>query len=671
MKKKLVPIFLLLTTASFACNFVTSLVPSTGSNSETPLPASAQADGFSAEATDEGSVLLSWEPINSAEQYLLEIKIDETFISLATLPANQTSYEDENIPPATRFTYRLSELVGDKRINSKEVSIQTKDEVGNPIQVNLEFDMSAPALGFDPNNFDPNSIDLENFDPENFDPNMFAPQPIQAEALIGPQGGEISVAGSNGVIYTLRVPPDALRRDVIITLRPISAIPDLPLSGGLITAVMVEPETLVFDIPAELEMRQPADFTAPSGPLTLAFAFEGDGQEFHLYPFPADAGQSNQGSGHLASSQATHLLVGPLADVLNLKKGGGFGTGKGTKEDVKKNLKNPPSKPQNQTEQRLAVTTMDDDLMPLPSERQLAFAKTAENIRQKAANAKDWKTFMEAVDDFSTYMNAGGDEFYQELNARIVDLLVEKAHTLLKKNQGDCLTYDDFVAQELVERLTYPKDKVSKILADRFEQKYGRQLLDDLAFAKKDCTFELSLQSTLSYDMGNSKLTATASAPKMKLFLTYFQGDIYLSGGGTMDLGVEVSGECSFPIKHYKDLIFSVDKLSLIYENGRLKDFNLFTYTVHGWDQTASLKVKDGAKNCPSLAILQGGGDFWTGMFILAREKSSLTEWKLQKTLNGLKANWSMVNNNFTPSNIKGTMIETTKFELKVIKTKK
>lgn len=38
---------------------------------------------------------------------------------------------------------------------------------------------------------------------------------------------------------------------------------------------------------------------------------------------------------------------------------------------------------------------------------------------------------------------------------------------------GDCLSYDDFMAQYLVERLSNPKDQFSQILSTVFKVKNG------------------------------------------------------------------------------------------------------------------------------------------------------------------------------------------------------
>jgi hypothetical protein len=100
-----------------------------------------------------------------------------------------------NGPAATRFTYRLSGLVNEKKGDSKEITVVTQPATIAPIQVVVEFDRSDPVIAIDLNN--PTGIDLSTIDPNNFDPADFMPKPIESQAEIGSQGGEVSVKGSS------------------------------------------------------------------------------------------------------------------------------------------------------------------------------------------------------------------------------------------------------------------------------------------------------------------------------------------------------------------------------------------------------------------------------------------------------------------------------------------
>jgi hypothetical protein len=437
-------------------------------------------------------------------------------------------------------------------------------------------------------------------------------------------------------------------------------------------------------------MTPPADFPAPTGPLLMAFAFEAEGREFHLYPRDLQAGQSRLG-GPLASLQAGPVFAGPLADALKLQNGGGYGQGSGTDHDVQAVVKKPPSKQQNRTTQHLAVDQLDDlaPLLPidenapvrLQPEAVVNFGKQGESILQKVGQADDWSKFMEALDDFRAYLDSGGDkyEFNKKLNDKIFDLLVDQARKLLDKNKGGCLTQDDFKAQAFIERLTNPKAAFSKTFAERFKQKYGQQALDDLAKAKITCSFELTMDSTLTFEAESSTLHATAHVPLVKLIPVYSKGEVYLRGEGAMKQDYLVTGICTFPLKHYDSLTLSIDKLTLIFnKDGGLADFNLTEYPVHGWNGGANASVNGKGKECPTMIQLKGGGDYWTGLFTIARlslGNLAINGWEVQTNLtdsnsfHSLDANWESVNPAFSPAGVAGaTSSEDTKFTLKVTK---
>jgi hypothetical protein len=506
---------------------------------------------------------------------------------------------------------------------------------------------------------------------------MYIAQPIQTRAKIGPQGGEISVTGSNGVIYKLSVPPNALRFEVPITLKPISSIPDLPLSGGLMAAVFIAPASLVFDIPATLKMTPPANFPAATGPLMMAFAFETNGQEFHLFPLEASPGQSRMGA-HLASLQAVPDFIPPLSDIAKLRYGGGYGQGSGNAEDVKAIGEEQSSKSQNRTEQYLAMSQLEDELTPLTSiDNGLtplpSLATFGEAILQKTSKIDDWSKFVEVVDSFISYLTYGGDK-YTQLNDKIFDLLADKTQALLKKNKGDCLTKDDFLAQEIVSQLTNPQSIYSKALAERYKQKYGQKLLDDLANAKKACAYTISMESKITAKGLDNALTITASTDFIPLHLGYSKGDIYLSGDGIMHEQVKFdpAGPCgTFPIVQYPELDFYVDYLTPIFENGVVHDFYLPTPEVKGWENFKGISAA--GQVCPEMLSLAGGGDYWTGLFTLARiSNSPIHGWKVQGNLaegNKLTADWQSVTTPFSPLAAKEIIItEDTKFELMVTK---
>jgi hypothetical protein len=668
----------MLVIVSVSCNFATGLVPDSKPSAEATEPTSASSDGFSAEAV-EGGVSLKWEPISGAEQYLLEMQIGDEFIPLVVLAADQLSYIDE-VPGDAQFTYRLTSLTNAGSGESKSVTVFVPEEQSNPQAVTITFDMAPAAL--DLNNFDPNNFDPNAFDPNDLDPSMFAPQPLLAESRIGPAGGELSVTGTNGVTYKLTVPPGALDFEVPIRLKPVSSIPDLPLSGGTLGAVLIEPEGIVFDIPAELKMLPPEGSAPPAGPVQVGFAFEGSGQEFHLYPLAQGTGQSSGGA-HLASLSAAPLAVPPGSDLADILYGGGYGEGSGTVEDVKK-IKL-PSKSSNRTAHRAARAQMDklappevaeplENLPKLPAEAK-AFNKIGQSILDKSGKANDWSKLMDALDDFRIYMETGGDKFNPKLNEKILDKILEKIKALLDKNMSDCLSREEMKAREMGRLLSAPQSGFWQAAADRFKKNYGEKLLKDLFEGLKECTFELDMYSNLTFDAEGQTLFTTAEAKGIPLRVIYSKGEVYLYGDGGMTLKFRVAGSCSFPLKQYDSLDLFVDRLTPIYSNGVISDFDL-DLSVAGW-KAATGASGQSDDDCPVVVNVGGGGDYWTGLFTTSRavNHDPLRGWKLSggplsKNV-PLTATLQALYPSFQPFGLDAKMSEDSKFTLRVIPRKK
>lgn len=91
----------------------------------------------------------------------------------------------------------------------------------------------------------------------------------------------IKATGADGTTYTLVIPAGALVGPETITLTPLAAVGDLPLSGGLAAAVELKPHGLVLLKRATLTIDSPS-----LGPLAqqTPFYFHGGGADFHLTP---------------------------------------------------------------------------------------------------------------------------------------------------------------------------------------------------------------------------------------------------------------------------------------------------------------------------------------------------------------------------------------------------
>ena len=99
------------------------------------------------------------------------------------------------------------------------------------------------------------------------------------KATITSAGGTITATGSNGVVYTLTIPADALIETTEIGLAPIDSIDNIPFNNGLSAGFQLSPDGLQFSKPASLAVQLAAPVQAES---ISGFIYEGDGKEIHL-----------------------------------------------------------------------------------------------------------------------------------------------------------------------------------------------------------------------------------------------------------------------------------------------------------------------------------------------------------------------------------------------------
>jgi hypothetical protein len=94
-------------------------------------------------------------------------------------------------------------------------------------------------------------------------------------------GGTVSATGADGAVFTLQIPAAVLRSDEVITMTPIAAISDIPLSNGFVSGVTLEPQGLRLFAPATLTIQAPGNVPVAS---QWGFSFDGAGDDFHAYP---------------------------------------------------------------------------------------------------------------------------------------------------------------------------------------------------------------------------------------------------------------------------------------------------------------------------------------------------------------------------------------------------
>ncbi len=396
---------------------------------------------FTATATSPVSVQLSWSEVQEAEAYVLERKhTDADFERLGEVPANTTSLEDFPLPGDTAYTYRIKAVNSQGSSTGKEANATTPEEIPNPLTVAATFD-SVRAMS----------------------------------ATIGESGGALQTTDASGVSYTVVIPAEALTEDVAFTLTPLATLTGSPLSGGTLGAARLEPEGILFLKPYIFTLELPVA-TPDDGLLEVAFAFEGNGSEFHLIPSENDA-PAALSLGTLGKSK---MFTVPR------QKSGNQGVGRGTKNDVAKQVKtHPPTKPADNLEQKEAF----DDLAPLDG-----YLQQGLNIELAIAGGVDWYTIYSTESSFKAWLEKVKKErqerndptYLKALEERIWAELLTTLKIRLEKDAENCVDID-YVNQHIELLQSNLTEPFNQALQGRFNQAYGSGLLDTLAQKLNKC----------------------------------------------------------------------------------------------------------------------------------------------------------------------------------------
>lgn len=98
---------------------------------------------------------------------------------------------------------------------------------------------------------------------------------------MGGRGGTLIATGADGTRYRLRIPEGALQEPTVITMSPVAAVTGLPLGGGSVAAVHLEPDGLRLARPATLSITPATDVPVQE---QVAYAYFGNGRDAHRYP---------------------------------------------------------------------------------------------------------------------------------------------------------------------------------------------------------------------------------------------------------------------------------------------------------------------------------------------------------------------------------------------------
>ncbi|MCE9644589.1 MAG: fibronectin type III domain-containing protein [Chloroflexi bacterium] len=499
-------LFVLLIVFSISCSFITGLVSGGGPKN------------FTAVLTAPDVVLLTWDAVEGATGYILELSIDKgDSFTIASLPPEVTSYEDLTAPEQGDLTYQVQVIKDSGPAGKSTVSITTGKREPNPLTVTPEYDEKNATT-----------------------------------TVIGPQGGTASLIDSNKVEYTLVIPQGALSADTEIRMTAVTSIQDWPLDGDTLGAVRLEPEGLVLNDAAILTIGIPIDVNPDLA--IVGYAFDANGQEFHLQPSDEENGLTGilpSTGAHLASlafQKPKHVIRMP---VVELKvKGVGQASGNSVSQYAKDHA---PTDSGAALEQKWAAeNATDDELAPLEnitSEKDPVRAKAFELIKG-FYNAENCTEMNSQIASFQIWMNTRSyigltDDQRKEYSRQVWDELADKVKEVLEKAATECeksgepggsATTDSPCAKALLEKISTPpqtrsgfwdvlKDKMTKKLSDT-ELLYMKDQLEKCktqAYTVEG-TWGLSTLTGVIDSLENEFTLESAGGPGCK-------GEVLFSGG--------------------------------------------------------------------------------------------------------------------------------------------
>jgi hypothetical protein len=673
MYKKSAPFIfiLILAITAFACGLPGNLIPA-GLGSGSSKTTVSGTNGLKAIISSPVTVELNWSAVAGAKSYRVELQVGKSdFLQLVELAGDQTSFLNFPAPENSPLTYRVTAVMDAGDGEGRTVSLTTSALKPNPFTVQTQEypnqpwtpPTAAPNATLDPSQLYPPGYDPNN--PGSFDPSLLMGTPPSISQLIGPQGGSLTVTSRDNVTYKLDVPAGAVEDSIVLTLTPIQGVDKLPLSGGLLGAVRIEPQGFLLSAPATLTISLPKASPAPSGMAAVAFAFNNDGSEFHLVPIASPSPTSANPSGtpylvgsllpaqtgipapvvfKLGGSSATSgqesATIKVINNILDLST---QGVGMGTGPDIHNLVENhPPSDAGAQTDQAIAAGQAEDELAPLvkvPSQASSTspdpqLVSAAQGLLNEASAATSWNSFESVANSFEKYFLDGGKTHGPEsINNQIWDQLVAKAKALLDANKRQCISKDDFNAQELADQLITAKDDFSTIFTQKFTQKYGAQYLQDVADMTKKCKLTLQITSTISYQMGDITVSAAikASIP-LKWKYDSKSGNSFLYGSGKIvyTLFDVNSPDCkNIKLNQLSGSTFTVQKLEPVFNSkGSVTDFRMAEgdYVIAGLQKQVSGQCRGGG----GTGAGKNSGDIWGGLYTLAHMSSMLIkDWQL------------------------------------------
>jgi hypothetical protein len=315
-------------------------------------------------------------------------------------------------------------------------------------------------------------------------------------------GGTVSATASDGTVFTLTIPPDALLSDETITMTPVTAVDGLPLSGGLAGAVDLAP--------TGLRLFQLATLTiTPAAAVPLAeemtFAWRGNGEEFFLYP----------------------PELGTSAISMKLMHFSGYGVGRGSAADEAAQQQRVPASPEDALSQQL---------QELIAQRRRTQSKGLDPLADPV-----WNLLLQY------HAHLMFDLEFAKKSCPAADVIVPRAVAWSNEAkfwrccEGEIQAVRDAIIEALVNcynesfdkcvSLKDPEQTKEMLAALKQLQSYGADGRVDQNKIERCVRFELKFDSTIHIDVAPGRFYQQVIAPGVPIRLS---PDRYLTGSGAL-----------------------------------------------------------------------------------------------------------------------------------------
>ncbi len=429
------------------------------------------------------------------------------------------------------------------------------------------------------------------------------------------EGATLSAVSSNGVKYDLSLPAGALYEDTKIRMIPIEKMDGLPLSGGLIGGVQLEPEGAVLTLPAELTITLPSG-TPPEEVIPLAY--HGNGERVHLTIAKLE--------GDRLTFQIVHFS--------------GYFSGQGTEEEADAIGNTPTGDPLDDIEQQAASHSSQsgsqgdyDPAAAVDYYRNWFNNTVYPNLLAAEANGG------ETVDAAAVELFTWAISVVQE---RLDDELAkELANGFTSAIRGNILGYENALGRCMAGDVEQSKDMLNHMInVEQWNGLYGGKAPSDFNFENKRTEF----QSCLTFTMKIDSLATINPEGKNTTYKIHVTGEVILrleieymkasSGSGKLKMesfdieGLEAdyaedrtctyttSGSQTSTIEVPQAIIFKYDESSnsMPYMFITTGMFNCCAFEINCWWMENGTKMESNSNS--------GGANipYWEGAFMAAHE---------------------------------------------------